>query len=78
MSTPSAKTWRHLDPTMSWLAEFLENQRAATFVPDAVAVRIELCDFRRSTCGCLSKPARCLAGGYPAIVTLADCQACSI
>ena len=49
-----------------------------SFIPDATAIKMELCDFRRSTCGCLSKPAECLAGGFPAIVTLDDCRACTI
>ncbi len=41
-----------------------------------VIVAIEACDFRRSSCGCLCKPALCLLGGEPAIVTFEDCRAC--
>ncbi|HEX4609300.1 MAG TPA: hypothetical protein VH092_13950 [Urbifossiella sp.] len=33
---------------------------------------VELCDFRRSDCICLDKPARCYQAGYIAAVTLAD------
>lgn len=37
---------------------------------------IECCDFRHSTCGCHDKPARCLLGGWPAVVTFEDCKKC--
>ncbi len=39
-------------------------------------VAVETCDFRRSDCGCLSKPATCLQAGYPAAVELSDCARC--
>jgi len=45
-------------------------------IPDRVVVAIETCDFRRSSCGCLSKPATCLQSSYPAVVGLADCLDC--
>lgn len=39
-------------------------------------VGIETCDFRRSTCGCLSVAAQCLQAGFPSTVGLADCLDC--
>lgn len=41
-----------------------------------LVARVETCDFRRSSCGCLGKPAECLQGGWPAIVVFDDCRAC--
>ena len=37
---------------------------------------IELCDFRYSSCGCLSKPAVCRQFGEPTATDLAKCLAC--
>jgi hypothetical protein len=43
---------------------------------DRLAIAIELCDFRYSSCGCLGKPARCRLGGYAAIVSREWCEGC--
>jgi hypothetical protein len=43
---------------------------------EKLAAAIELCDFRRSTCNCLGKPAQCLQAGYAATVMRADCERC--
>lgn len=46
-------------------------------VPSAAQiVAVETCEFRRSDCACLSKPATCLQAGYPAVVTGDDCLWC--
>lgn len=39
-------------------------------------VAVETCDFRRSDCGCLGKPATCLQAVFPAVVGLDDCLRC--
>jgi hypothetical protein len=51
-------------------------QEAAQAAYLALAARVEGCDFRVSSCGCMGRPARCTLGGYPAVVTLADCRVC--
>lgn len=48
----------------------------ATTTIDPLIPRIEACDFRYSSCGCLSKPAQCRQAGYPALVILDDCRRC--
>ena len=42
-------------------------------IDSARIIAIETCDFRRSDCGCLGKPAHCQIGGYTAIVNCLDC-----
>lgn len=42
----------------------------------AQAAKIETCDFRRSSCGCLYKPAVCLQFGYAGPTTFDQCSAC--
>lgn len=43
---------------------------------DPAFARIEACDFRRSDCNCISKPARCYQATFPVVVDLATCRAC--
>ena len=45
-------------------------------IDPGLASAMELCDFRRSACGCLTKPSVCLQSAYPARVTLDDCRRC--
>lgn len=43
---------------------------------DPYAVAIESCDFRVSTCNCLTKPALCYLASQPVTVTLDICRRC--
>jgi hypothetical protein len=69
----------HADGGWAAVLERWPNYPYADGDPDEDARRvalIETCDFRRSSCGCLSQPAECLLAGYPAIVGREHCEAC--